>query len=134
MFEACLLMLLLQEPPAAAPKPDKTDRAAETPANAEPNRPRAPKGVRKFMKGTLGGLNIEQRTVRFTDLDGREHVWPVDPKMAESAAARAADLAKLLQAGDPIMVVYQEDDGKPLILDVGKRGEAGSGRGEQPVN
>jgi hypothetical protein len=133
MFQACLLLFVLQESPAAPPEAAKPERGVEAPVTAKPNGPRAPKGVRKYLKGTLGSLNTEQRTVRFTDQDGKERVWPVDPRMAETAGARAADIAKILQPGDPITVVYHEDDGKPTIVNVQKRG-AGPDQGEHPAN
>ena len=130
MFPVCLLLFALQEPspsPSVAPQPET--KAAGAPQSAPT--PRATRGNRKFVKGTLGGLDLEQRTVRFTDLEGRVHIWPVDARLAEAAAPRAADLAKALKPGDPIEVAYHEDDGKPTITAIAKRhseGEPGERR------
>jgi hypothetical protein len=117
---AFLLTAALQAPavpatPTPSPAP-ATARKRERKAAPEPN-----KGQRKFINGTMGGIDLEALTVRFVDEQGAQRVWKVDPVLAANSPARAEQAAAAFQPGQPITVTYHEDGPEPRVVNVTKR-------------
>jgi hypothetical protein len=117
---AFLLMAALQAPAVpSTPTPSPAPAAArkrERKAAPEPT-----KGQRKFIHGTLGGLDLEALTVRFVDEQGTQRVWKVDPLLAANSPTRAEQAAAAFQPGQPITVTYHEDGPEPRVVNVTKR-------------
>jgi len=127
-----LLFLAALQAPAAQPSPTPSPAGAAVAAPAAP----APaavrkserkavseptKGQRKFIRGSMGGLDLEALTVRFVDEQGTQHVWKVDATLAANSPARAAQAAAAFQPGEPITVTYHEDGPEPRVVNVSKR-------------
>ncbi|MET0556480.1 MAG: hypothetical protein ABW221_25815 [Vicinamibacteria bacterium] len=123
---AALLLVVLQEPAIApSPKPSPTAvPAAPAPAARQRERKAGPpptKGERKFIHGTMGGIDAEAGTIRFVDEQGTQRVWKVDEVLAANSPARAQALASAFQPGQPITVTYQEDGPEPRVVNLSKR-------------
>jgi hypothetical protein len=117
---AFLLMAALQAP-SAPPAPTASPAAAPTrtrerKAVAEPT-----KGQRKFINGTMGGIDLDALTVRFVDEQGTQRVWKVDAVLAANSPARAEQAAAAFQPGQPIVITYHEDGPEPRVVNVTKR-------------
>ena len=124
-----LLLASLQEP-AIAPSPKPSPTAAATapaspaPAARQRERKAVPpptKGERKFIHGTMGGIDAEAGTVRFVDEQGTQRVWKVDEVLAANSPARAEEAAAAFQPGEPITITYHEDGSEPRVVNVSKR-------------
>jgi len=127
-----LLLLVALQAPAAQPSPTPSPAgpavaapASPAPATA-PRRERKPvpdptKGQRKFISGTMGGIDLDALTVRFVDEQGTQHVWKVDATLAGNSPARAEQAAAAFQPGEPITVTYHEDGPEPRVVNVSKR-------------
>ena len=128
---ALLLLAALQAPavqPSPAPSPAGPAVAAPAspaPAAARKRERAAPteptKGERKFIRGSMGGLDLEALTVRFVDEQGTQHVWKVDATLAANSPARAEQAAAAFQPGEPITVTYHEDGPEPRVINLSKR-------------
>jgi len=117
MFLVALLAVAVQAAPPPSPSPSpaaKTEKGTREPKVVAP----PTKGERKYVKGSLGGLDLDNKTVRFVDENGKSQVWPIDQRLAAVAPARAEALLKSLQPGQPVTIVYQEDEGHPVVIDV----------------
>jgi hypothetical protein len=130
-----LLFLAALQAPAAQPSPTPSPAgpavaapASPAPAVARKRERKAvtepTKGQRKYISGTLGGIDIEALTVRFVDEQGTQHVWKVDARMAANSPARAEEAAAAFQPGQPITVTYHEDGPEPLVIEVSRRSPA----------
>jgi hypothetical protein len=125
-----LLLLAALQAPAAPPSPSPAAPAVAAPASPAPATARKrerkevaepTKGQRKFIRGTMGGIDLEALTVRFVDEQGTQHVWKVDATLAANSPARAEQVATALQPGQPITVTYTEDGPEPMVVNVSRR-------------
>lgn len=129
-----LLLLAALQAPAASPSPTPSPAVPTVAAPASPAAPAAPrrehktgpaptKGQRKFIRGTMGGIDVEAGTVRFVDEQGTQRVWKVDAVLAANSPARAEQVATAFRPGEPITVTYHEDGPEPRVVNVSKRAE-----------
>jgi hypothetical protein len=127
-----LLLLAALQAPAVQPSPSPAVPAVTTPATPSPaaarKRERKPvseptKGQRKFIRGTMGGIDIDGLAVRFVDEQGTQHVWKVDAALAANSPARAEQAAAAFQPGEPITITYHEDGPEPRVVNVSRRAE-----------
>jgi hypothetical protein len=56
--------------------------------------------------------------VRFVDEAGNSKVWPVNEHLVAGSPARAEAIAKALTPGLPIVVVYDEENGHQVVVDI----------------
>lgn len=114
---AALQAPAVQAPPTPSPAPTVTPaRKRERKAVSEPT-----KGQRRFINGTMGGIDLEALTVRFVDEQGTQRVWKVDAVLAANSPARAEQAAAAFQPGQPIIVTYHEDGPEPRVVNISKR-------------
>lgn len=116
----CLVLsmpLQAQAPSPAAP-PSAPARAAAPQKGGEPAKTPPVKGERKSIKGTLSAIDTDAMTVAFRDEEGRAFTWSVDKRLAGTSPQRAALAMQALNPGDSIVIIYNDDDGRPVIMEV----------------
>lgn len=127
-----LLLLAALQAPAAQPTPSPAAPAVASPASPAPPAARKrerkavaepTKGQRKFVRGTLGGVDPDAGTVRFVDEQGTQRVWKVDAALAANSPARAQQIAAAFQPGEPVTITYHEDGPEPLVINITKLGK-----------
>jgi hypothetical protein len=113
-----LVLAALFQAPAAPPVPVPSGQAKAATPRREATKQQPTKGLRKHIKVTLSAIDIDAKTIAFRDENGRAYTWPVDQRLAGATPHRAAQALKALNPGDTVVIVYNEDEGRPTIMAV----------------